>query len=103
MMSPSVTRMPMKSPLFPVTLAFCTGILASTYVQTPLPHLLAASAACLLALWVAHLCCRAWLVFLLSLVCFASLGLVCPAIHQGSYASQHLRILTRSGKLDLNE
>jgi len=102
-MSRSVKRTNMKSPLFPVTLAFCTGILASTYVQTPLPHLLAASAACLLALWAAHLCCRAWLVFLLSLVCFAGLGLVCPAIHQASYASQHLRILTRSGKLDLNE
>jgi competence protein ComEC len=93
----------MKSPLFPVTLAFCIGILAGIYVQTPLPYLLGASASCLLALWVTHIYCRAWLAFLLSLVCFACLGLVCLAIHQASYAPQHLRMLARSGKLDLNE
>ena len=93
----------MKSPLFPVTLAFCIGILAGIYVQTSLLYLLAASAASLLALWIAHICCRAWLALALSLVCFACLGMVCPAIHQASYAPQHLRMLTRSGKLDLNE
>ena len=102
-MNPSATRTHMKSPLFPVTLAFCIGILAGIYVQTSLPYLLASSAACLLALWVAHVCCRVSLAFLLSLVCFACLGLVCPAIHQASYAPQHLRMLTRSGRLDLNE
>ncbi|MSO24119.1 MAG: ComEC family competence protein [Acidobacteria bacterium] len=93
----------MNSPLFPVTLAFCTGILASTCVQTPLARLLAASVASLLALWAAHILCRARLAFSLSLVCFACLGLIYPDIHQASYASQHLRMLTRSGKLDLSE
>jgi competence protein ComEC len=93
----------MNSPLFPVTLAFCLGILASTCVQTPLPYLLAASAACLLSLWAAHIWSRDLLTFSLSLICFTFLGVVYPALHQGSYAPQHLRTLTRSGKLDLNE
>ncbi|HET6962290.1 MAG TPA: ComEC/Rec2 family competence protein [Terriglobia bacterium] len=100
---PFTKRTHMKSPLFPVTLAFCIGILSGIYVQTSLLYLLAASAASLLALWIAHIFCRAWLALVLSLVCFACLGLVCPAIHQASYAPQHLRMLTRSGKLDLNE
>src|SRR5262245_28656710 len=93
----------MNSPLFPVTLAFCTGILASAWVQTSLPWLLSASAACLLALWAAHILCRTWLAFSLSLNCFVCLGLIYPAIHQASYAPNHLRILARSGSLDLNE
>jgi competence protein ComEC len=93
----------MKSPLFPVTLAYCIGILAGIWVQTPLPYLLATSAACLLALWLAHVLCRPALAFLLSLVCFGCLGLVCPAMHQASYAPQHLRMLMRTGKLDLSE
>jgi len=93
----------MNSPLFPVTLAFCTGILASTCVQTPLARLLAASAACLLALWAAHVLCRAWLAFAVSLVCFACLGLLYPTLHQASYAPHHLRMLTRTGSLDLSE
>jgi competence protein ComEC len=96
-------RMHMNSPLFPATLAFCFGILLSSCVQTPLPYRLAASAACLMALWAAHIWCRAWLVFCLSIVCFACLGLTYPAIHEASYAPQHLRILTRGGKLDLKE
>lgn len=93
----------MNSPLFPVTLAFCTGILASTCIQTPLPWLLAASAACLMALWAIHILCRGWLAFPLSLVCFASLGLVYPGIHEASYAPHHLRTLGRTGSLDLSE
>jgi competence protein ComEC len=93
----------MNSPLFPVTLAFCTGILASSCVQTPLPYLLAASAACLLALWSAHILCRGRLALSLSLVCFACLGLIYPVIHEASYAPHHLSMLTRNGSLDLHE
>ncbi len=37
------------------------------------------------------------------MVCFACLGLTYPAIHEASYAPQHLRMLIRSGKLDLKE
>ena len=37
------------------------------------------------------------------MVCFACLGLMYPAIHEASYSPQHLRRLTRSGKLDLKE
>ena len=102
-MSPPLSAKHMKSPLFPVTLAYCIGILAGIWVQTPLPYLLATSAACLLALWLAHVFCRPVLAFLLSLVCFGSLGLLCPAMHQASYAPQHLRMLMRTGKLDLSE
>src|SRR5205809_3851115 len=93
----------MNSPLFPVTLAFCTGILGSNCVQTPLSGLLAASVACLLALWTAHILSKAWMAFWLSLVCFASLGLVYPALRQASYAPHHLRMLARNGSLDLSE
>jgi len=93
----------MNSPLSPVTLAFCTGILASTCIETPLSGLLAATGGCVSALWAAHILHRPHLFFLLSLVCFTSLGLICPALHQASYAPQHLRMLTRNGRLDLSE
>ncbi|MCI0620260.1 MAG: ComEC/Rec2 family competence protein [Acidobacteria bacterium] len=93
----------MTSPLFPVTLAFCAGILVSSWIQTPLPHLLASSAACLLALWTAYGRHRPVLAYCLSLLSFASLGLICPAMHQASYSPQHLRTLARDGRLDLRE
>src|SRR5262245_1646983 len=93
----------MNSPLFPITLAFSIGIATSTCVQTPLHYLLPASAACLLAVWTAYLRRRAQLAGWLSLVFFAKLGLICPAIHEASYPPQHLKTLSRTGKLDLNE
>src|SRR5262249_22592137 len=77
--------------------------LVSTSVQTPLPWVCAASTCCLLTLWASYLLRRPVLGFSISLVCFASFGLICPAIHKASYAPHHLRILARNGSLDLSE
>ncbi|MBM3802895.1 MAG: DUF4131 domain-containing protein [Acidimicrobiia bacterium] len=93
----------MKSPLFPVTLAFCAGIFTGKAVETRLPWLLAGCCAAVLALWAGHLLRRSQLSFCLSLACFGCLGLAAVAIHRASYAPGHLKTLAHNGSLDLNE
>jgi len=93
----------MVSPLFPLTVAFCAGILLSRWVHTSIPLLFLVVATCLTTAWLAHYRRQARLASLLSLATFLSLGLLVPPIHQASYPPQHLRTLTSTGKLDLNE
>ncbi len=93
----------MASPLFPLTLAFCAGILISPWIQTPLLQLLGAAALILLATWWASRRDNGKLFFVLSLLLFTLLGLICPCIHQASYGPNHLRTLVRDRRLDLTE
>jgi competence protein ComEC len=93
----------MVSPLFPLTVAFCAGILLSRWVHTSIPLLFLVVATCLTTAWLAHYRRQARLASLLSLATFLSLGLLVPPIHQASYPPQHLKTLTSTGKLDLNE
>lgn len=93
----------MASPLFPLTLAFCLGILVSPRLATPLFHLLGAAAFLLLATWWAHRFDKPKLFFGISMLFFVFVGLICPPLHQASYSRHHLRNLVRAGKLDLAE
>src|SRR5437879_5738797 len=93
----------MKAPLFPITLAFCVGILLSRELSSPISQLFLATLALLLLMWLLWLRKKTALFFGVAVLTFLSLGILWPAIHEASFESNHLRTLVRSGKIDLAE
>ena len=93
----------MKSPLFPVTLAFCAGILLSRSLSSPISQLLLTTLALLLVMWLLWLMKKTVLFFGVALLTFLSIGALWPLLHEASFEPNHLRTLVKSGRIDLAE
>ncbi len=93
----------MATPLFPITLAFCTGIVLARFVSCPPILLLLVCSFFVSVSWFLFCAQKLWLLSVVLLSASLSIGMAWPTVYQASYGSNHLRNLVRSGRIDLSQ
>jgi competence protein ComEC len=93
----------MATPLFPVMLAFCAGIVLAKFVTCPISHLLLVCSFFVCLSWLLFLAARSWLLNGILLFASLSMGMAWPSIYEASYGPNHLKNLVRSGRIDLSQ
>ncbi len=95
--------LPVTTPLFPITLAFCLGIAISHRISTAIPVLAMVTFFFLLASWLFVIRRKIAISFWMSIGAFLTLGMSWPPLYEAGYHPNHLKSLVEKGKIDLRE